>query len=153
MRALLAIVLAGCMFGCMWSSSSDGDDDDGPRPSRPTTGQACRSDNACSSGELCARTGTCLPVSQIRAVHVLWTIGGAQPDAASCTPAPDFDIGFRNSEGEGRLGYAPVPCELGKFTVDKLPTSFTLVRLTHKGKTETANVDAQTGDAVFDLTL
>ena len=149
MRALLAILLVGCT----WSSSSDGDDDDAPRPSRPTTGQACRGDSACSSGELCARTGTCLPVTQIRVVHVLWTIGGAQADAATCTPAPDFTLGFRTSEGEGRLSYSPVPCELGKFTVDKLPTNYTQVRLTHKSETETANVDVETGDAVFDLTL
>jgi hypothetical protein len=149
MRALLAILLVGCT----WSSSTDGDGGDDSPPTRPTTGNGCRSDSACSNGELCARTGTCQPVSQIRAVHVIWTIGGAQADAAVCTPAPDFALGFRTSEGEGRLGYSPVPCELGKFTVDKLPTNYTLVRLTHRSKTDTANVDAGTGDAVFDLTL
>jgi hypothetical protein len=150
MRALLAVLLVGCT----WSSSADGELDQGPPlPGRPAEGHRCRSDSACSGGELCARTGTCLPVSQIRAVHVLWTIGGAPADAAACTAVPSFAVGFRTDDTDGHLDYSPVPCELGKFTVDKLPTTFTTVRLTHRDKTETAKIDAGTGDAVFDLTL
>jgi hypothetical protein len=150
MRGLLAILLVGCT----WSSSRDIDvAEDAAPPPRPTGG-ACRSDSACSGGELCARTGTCLPPSQIRAAHVIWTVGGAQADATTCSPAPDFDLAFRTASDEGRpLSYSPVPCELGKFTVDKLPTKFTTVRLTHKGKTDTASIDATSGEAVFDLTL
>jgi hypothetical protein len=150
MRALLAVLLVGCT----WSSSrDDAIVEDAPQPVRPTEGHSCRSDGACSSGELCARTGTCLPVSQIRAVHVLWTVGGAPADAATCAPAPDFRLDFRTSDTDAHLAYAPVPCELGKFTVDKLPTKFTTVRLSHKGTTDTADIDAATGNAVFDLAL
>jgi hypothetical protein len=150
-RGLLAILLVGCT----WSSSRDGDVvDDPPTTIRPPVEHgACRSDSACGPDELCARTGTCLPVSEIRAVHVIWTVRGAAADVTTCSPAPDFEIDFRASDPGSWLGYAPVPCEQGKFTVDKLPTKFTTVRLTHKGATDTANIDAATGDAVFDLAL
>jgi|KBSSwiStaDraftv2_1062776.scaffolds.fasta_scaffold200325_3 hypothetical protein len=151
MRGLLAILLVGCT----WSSSRDGDVVDDPPPTirPPFEHDACRSDSACAPGELCARTGTCLPVSEIRAVHVIWTVRGAAADVAACSPAPDFEIDFRSSDSASRLGYAPVPCEQGKFTVDKLPTKFTTVRLSHKGTTDTAGIDAATGNAVFDLAL
>jgi hypothetical protein len=71
----------------------------------------------------------------------------------ACTASPDLEVDFRASDSDARFGYAPVPCVEGRFTVDKLPTKFTTVRLRHGSTWETAPIDAATGDAVFDLTL
>jgi hypothetical protein len=148
-RGLLLVVLVGCT----WSSSDDAIDQpiDPRRPGRP--GRGCQADSNCSGGEVCARTGSCLPASQVYAVHVNWTVKGAPASEAACAPSPDLQINFGVSTDDAEFGFAPVPCVEGKFTVDKLPTKFTAVRLRHGSKWESASIDATTGDAVFDLSL
>jgi hypothetical protein len=147
-RGLLLVLLPSCT----WSSTDGGDPTDPDRPVRGHGG-SCQADRECSSGELCARTGSCLPASQIYAVHVNWTVRGMAASEAACSPSPDLEIDFRASDSDARLGYAPVPCVEGRFTVDKLPTKFTIVRLRHGSTWETATIDAASGDAVFDLML
>ena len=91
------------------------------------TEYGCASDAECG-GLVCARTRECLPASQVRAVHALWTVGGDAASATSCSLAPNLAITFSGGSGE-QWGYAPVPCKAGKFTVDKFPTRFTNVQL------------------------
>jgi hypothetical protein len=147
-RGLLLVVLVGCTL----SSRDDDSAIDHPiNPGRP--GRGCQADRDCSGGDVCARTGSCLPVSQVYAVHVNWTVKGAPASEAACAPSPDLQINFGVSESDAEFGFAPVPCVQGKFTVDKLPTKLTTVRLRHGSNWETASIDATTGDAVFDLSL
>jgi hypothetical protein len=147
-RGLLLVLLVSCT----WSSSDGGDpgEPDGPVRGR---GGSCHADRDCSGGSLCARTGSCLPASQIYVVHVNWTVKGMAASDETCSPSPDLEIDFRASDSDARFGYAPVPCVQGKFTVDKLPTKYNLVRLRHGSTWEMATIDAATGDAVFDLNL
>jgi hypothetical protein len=150
-RGLLLVVLVGCT----WSSSDDQIDHpiDPSNPGRPGRGDGCQSDTDCSRGDLCTRTGTCQPASQVFAVHVNWTVKGLPASQAACAPSPDLQINFGVNAENAVFGFAPVPCVQGKFTVDKLPTYYTTVRLRHGSTWETASIDATTGDAVFDLSL
>ena len=134
--ALAALCLAAAGAGCYIDSSDDGYYDDGYYDDGwgsgwgGTSGPAeygCASDAECG-GLVCARTRECLPASQVRAVHALWTIGGDAASNTSCSLVPDLAITFSSSTGE-QWGYAPVPCDAGKFTVDKFPTRFTNVQL------------------------
>jgi hypothetical protein len=150
MRGLLLVLLVSCT----WSSNDGNAPGDPGEPDRPVRGHnGCQADRECSTGELCARTGSCLPASQIHAVHVNWTVRGMAASEAACSPSPDLEIDFRASDSDARFGYAPVPCVEGRFTVDKLPTKYTVVRLRHGSTWEMAPIDAVTGDAVFDLAL
>lgn len=146
MRGVLLVLLVSC------TGSPRGTDDIGSDFDPPGRGgNGCRNDSQCASGELCARTGSCMSASLIRAVHVNWTVSGSPVSDDACSPSPDFEIDFRSSD-DGRFGYAPVPCAQGRFTVDKLPTKYTSVQLRHGGKSETAAIDAA-GEALFDLAL
>ena len=147
-RGLLLILLVSCT----WSSGDGGDPGDSGGPVRGRGG-SCQADRQCSGGELCARTGSCLPASQIYAVHVNWTVKGMAASEDACSPSPDLEVDFRAGDSDARFGYSPVPCIQGKFTVDKLPTKYNLVRLRHGSTWEMATIDAATGDAVFDLNL
>src|SRR5262249_32050475 len=109
---------------------------------------------ACGSGNVCARTGACLPASQVYAAHVTWTLQGMPAGQATCEAALDLEIGFYRDSGIADLGYAPVPCIEGKFSIDKLPTSDTHVRLgraTADHAWQFTAIDAVTGDAMLDL--
>jgi hypothetical protein len=147
-RGLLLVVLVGCT----WSSGGDGDPVDHPIDvGRGDHG--CRVDRDCSGGGVCTRTGSCQPASQVFAVHVNWTVKGAPASEETCAPSPDLQINFGVDEANALFGFSPVPCVEGKFTVDKLPTNYTTVRLRHGSTWQTAAIDPMTGDAVFDLSL
>ncbi len=90
-------------------------------------GFSCESDSACG-GEVCARDGQCLPAAEVRTVHVTWTLSGAAPTTATCTNLNDLEITFYDGGQDGTFGFAPVPCLEGKFTVDKLPLTYTSVK-------------------------
>ncbi len=62
-------------------------------------------------------------------VKATWTVRGQKASDAACSSAPDFYIRFRTDTRNDSLGYAPVPCSLGQFTMDKLPTRFFKVEL------------------------
>src|ERR1051325_8835570 len=88
MRGLLVVLLVGCT----WSSDDRNRVDDPFDPAPPGGGhRGCHVDGDCSSGELCARTGSCLPASQIHAVHVNWTVRGMAASEEACGRSPDFE--------------------------------------------------------------
>ncbi len=130
MRAVLLIaLLAGC------GSSDD----------------SCSADSDCG-GDVCARDGECLPASEIKAVKVVWTIGGAPADATSCASNPDFYLYFYGSLTYS-FGYEPVPCMQGQFFIDKLPTAFDSVELGVEGGFRKVERIDNTNTASFDLSL
>jgi hypothetical protein len=111
---MLALPLAGVLvFGC-------------------AAGDECEVDGQCPSGEVCARDHSCLPPSQVRSVRAEWTVDGEPADRDSCDGRSLF-IEFRSTRSGDTLGYQPVPCFTGQFTVDKLPLRFQSVVLGLQG--------------------
>jgi hypothetical protein len=147
MRALTAVLLVGCIQRQYPPPS--GDDTDWPPPPPPPPGMPCG--GACPTTEVCARDGECLPPSEVRQVHLEWTVQGAPADATTCASHPDLFVEFID-DFQDRFGFAPVPCIEGRFNVDKLPTRFTMTELgvefSHMGTTLPFD---DTGTAVFDL--
>jgi hypothetical protein len=141
MRIALALMLfAGCI-----QPAPDPGPDPGPGPD-PTggwgtgpggtggdSGYGCHADTECGTGYVCARDGECLTSSQVRTIHVTWTVAGATADATSCANEPHLDITFVNTDNDEQFGFSPVPCVEGKFTIDKLPTRFGSVELSKTG--------------------
>jgi hypothetical protein len=111
----------------------------------------CSGGSACGADHVCTRDGLCLPSDQVRAVHVNWTISGAAASATSCTAAPDLVLDLRRGEGPS-LGFSPVPCAEGKFTVDRLPVDYDRVELGRAADRSRprAAIDAA-GDATLNL--
>lgn len=139
MRGVLVLLLASCNL----SPSGSGDDVSGD----------CTNDAACRNGQVCARSGGCYPPSQIRSIQVTWTLDGQPASSETCGASPDLEIDFHGSDG-GSLGFAPVPCVAGKFSIDKLPVSFTSVRLgSRRGGWASGELDTITGEAALDLSL
>jgi len=95
-----------------------------------SSGFGCHQDSECPN-EVCARDGECLPASEVRIVHVNWTLNDQPASTATCTNAPYLDITFSN--GNDSFGFSPVPCVEGRFTVDKLPLRYTNVGLERAG--------------------
>jgi hypothetical protein len=148
MRGLLVVLLVGCTL----SSRAPGDPDD-PFLPPDVPHDGCRSDTGCSRGNICTRSGDCLPPAQVRAVHVTWLVSGKTPDEATCAPHPNLriDIYPKGDEGD-RVSYTPVPCIAGRFTVDKLPTTFDRVWLGSRGGDDSATGTIDTsGELGLDL--
>jgi hypothetical protein len=156
--ALLALSALG-LAGCLDTSSSDDGyyyDDSGwgsgwGGSDGTTTTYGCQSDADCP-GMVCARTRECLPASAVRIVHTIWTIDDAAASTTSCASVPKLAITFSSSSGE-QWGYAPVPCNGGKFTIDKFPTRFGNVQLSEESDYSGGaygTFDA-TGNAMLDL--
>jgi hypothetical protein len=117
------------------------------------TGYGCHADTECGGGYVCARNGECLAPSSVRIVRTTWTLKDQPAADATCTNAPKLAISFSTAGGTDLFGFSPVPCDAGKFTVDKLPTRFTLVSLMRAGDdtggaSGTFNVD---GNATVNL--
>lgn len=93
----------------------------------PTDG-TCELDADCASDTVCARDHVCTPPNQVRSVRVTWTINGSVASEAACRGEP-LAISFRGVRRDDSLGFQPVPCEIGQFSVDKLPIRFTSVEL------------------------
>jgi hypothetical protein len=147
MRALALVLLVGCVVR---GSDSTVDPPDIIVP--PNLG--CHDDSACRDGKVCARTGACLLPSEVRAIHVSWTVSGKPASADSCAAAPNLRIDLDSSHFPDRLAFAPVPCAEGKFSVDKAPLSInhaSLVRDNGGGGVRDAMIDAVTGEASMDL--
>jgi len=146
MRGVLLLLLAGCS-----ASGSDRTVDGGVVPVGP--GGRCEADTQCTGGEVCARTERCYETSQIRAVHVTWTLNGMPASATTCRGSEDLQIFFQGTQSEdASLGFAPVPCVAGKYSIDKLPISFTQVQLGGGDvASQRTTLDRSTGDAMLDL--
>lgn len=131
MRIALLVVLVGAC------TSNDGYPGYVPTPtSPPSTGETygeCSQDSDCPSGDVCTRDEECLLPSEVRAIHVTWTIGGQPAGADTCANAPALalDLGFE-ADGYSAFGFAPVACDEGEFTIDKLPTTFDYVWLSEE---------------------
>jgi hypothetical protein len=88
----------------------------------------CNDGSACGTDRVCTRDHQCLPSDQVRAIHVSWTVSGALASATSCAAAPNLLLSLGSRHGPN-LGFSPVPCAEGKFTVDRLPTDYDEVEL------------------------
>src|SRR5579862_660754 len=109
MRLLFACALfAGCAQQGDGSSGGDPGWGSGPGGYGGTSSFGCESDSDCGSTNVCARDGECLPASEVRVIHVSWTLQGAAASAATCTSASDLEITF--GDAEDQFGFAPVPC-------------------------------------------
>jgi hypothetical protein len=145
MRAVLVTFAAVCAAATGCDRSDDGSFE-----------QGCRQDTDCGGDGpvVCARNGGCYAASDIRAVHVNWTVNGMPASAASCGDQPDLRLEFQLGPDPSfqDFAYAPVPCAQGKFTIDKLPLDYTFVQL---GQYSTqffgATIDATTAEAQIDL--
>jgi len=157
MRAVLVLTILACAAGC-GGTPSEPDAEDPPfldpiNPGGPIAFPGGCQDSWCSTGEVCVRTGGCAPVDQVRAIHVYWTLSGKPADATTCERAPSLYLQI-SQPGEFGPGWAPVPCSQGKFTVDKIPTSYTEVDLSRRGSgapPQHGTIDATTGEVTIDL--
>ena len=113
----------------------------------PSTGE-CETDDDCA-GNVCARDSLCYPSSEVREVMTTWTIQGRTASPVTCGPVTDLSIGFSGGSTE-QLAYAPVPCEVGQWFMDRLPRSYTFVELgKENGFPESKAIGA--GVVTFDL--
>src|SRR3984885_15303382 len=117
------------------SASACGDSGDG-------TGDnpMCMVDTDCGSGQVCARTMECLPPSEVRAIKLSWTVGGAAASATTCAMIPDLIVRLfddAHNEDDNAWGYLPVQCDAGVFPIDKMPTRYINSEL---------GIDADSGD-------
>lgn len=117
----------------------------------------CSSDDACGTGNVCARDGECLPSTDVRIIHVAWTVNGQPAGTDACAKYPNLDITFLSSDGGtyDQFGFAPVPCMEGKFTVDKMPKRYVEVALQPDCLCTTAASDVfdTTGSVSLDLSF
>jgi hypothetical protein len=136
MRTILAATLLASLAGC-------------PNP----TGGECELDGDCGGGDVCARDHMCTASSSVRAVMATWTIRGAAASTTTCGTHPDLYIQFIGDDFGDTLGFAPVPCKLGQFSVDKLPIRFKQVELGVEGGTSDVRTLNAAGTAALDLRL
>ncbi|HEU4734551.1 MAG TPA: hypothetical protein VFT22_41960 [Kofleriaceae bacterium] len=121
------------------------------------TGAECRADGDCVDGDLCTRNNVCVEASRVRAVQVNWTVNGQPASRTACAASADLenlqvDLDAPDTEINPHLAFSPVPCEEGRFNVDKLPTSFDRVRVGNRPLGwQSARLDAVTGEATLDL--
>jgi hypothetical protein len=91
--------------------------------------------------------------SQVRVIHVLWTVHELATTTMTCAAAPNLDITFLDAQ-QTQFGFSPVPCVEGKFTVDKMPTTYTMVNLERAGDYNggaNGTFDPTTGTASLNL--
>jgi hypothetical protein len=112
-----------------------------------SSGFGCHADADCGGTFVCARDGECLTAANVHVIHVVWTLDQQPASQASCAtiPAP-LELSFTDQDG-ATFGFAPVPCVEGKFTIDKMPTSYTSTSLYPE-----YNYDAGGANGYFDAT-
>ncbi len=118
MNARWAVVVVGALLALAGCAET--------LPGPPAPAETCSADADCSAG-VCARTGECLPATELQRAQVIWTIAGAPPTAASCYWIANIRVELKTEPevDRGEVGQsAPLDCTLGKFTVDKLPVRF-----------------------------
>jgi hypothetical protein len=160
-RALLGLPLlfaAGCLI-----DSPSGDDTYYPPPDNSGWGSGygggggstdfgCHVDTDCGSNLVCARDGECLAASAVRIIHVNWTMNGQATSDTTCAHAPSLAVTFSDPNTE-MFGFAPVPCNAGRYTIDKFPSRFDTVQLTRESEYSggaSTRFDAM-GNATLDL--
>lgn len=149
--ALLVVLASGCLPPAEAPPGRDDYDyDSGWMGSGGDPIYGCRQDSECGA-QVCARDGECYPAASIRLVTTTWTVRGEVASTTTCATHPDLFIHFETSNGAS-FGYAPVPCKNGKFTIDKLPSSYTRVELGGNGSGfgSVASITS-TGTATIDL--
>jgi hypothetical protein len=156
MRPPVSVVLVGCVVAALGGCLERGTAPPFDRPPDGTDprGRGCHDGLGCPSDQVCARNDACLPPEQVRAVHVMWTVAGKPASVTSCAAAPDLRIQLNRADGADRgVNWAPVPCEAGKFSVDRLPRSYDPVWLGREsgGGARDAALDRSTGEATLDL--
>lgn len=168
MTRVLPLVL-GVLGGCVTDSPApipiyDPGDPAGPGPGSPyptpTGGEDsfCLQDSDCNpnggSAYICSRVEECLMPSEVRTLHVRWTVSGQAAGSASCASAPalELELGI-TGEGEFDFGWAPVPCVEGEFTVLAMPSYYTQVGLLREYDAEggVSGVLDGSGNASLDL--
>jgi hypothetical protein len=109
-------------------------------------------EGSCSGDLVCSRTSECLLPSEVHLVRVTWTVRGQPASVTTCTAHPDLYVMFYGVEPNDVFGFAPVPCDAGRFTIDRLPKRFVGVELGVEGGNYKLqrSFDAQ-GNAAFDL--
>ena len=108
-------------------------------------------DTSCAP-DICTRNNECDAPSDVRTLHVVWTVNGTPASAANCTSFADLELDFISDFGDS-FGFAPVPCMEGSFTIDRIPRRFTQVELgTTSGRGASAIVDGN-DTVTFDLTF
>jgi hypothetical protein len=156
--ALAALLLAGCIIEPPDPGPDPGGGSDGWGSgwggSGGSTGYGCHSDTACGSGYVCARNGECTIASGVRIIHANWTVKGQPASDATCVSSKSLDITFSTSaDSFDMFGFAPVPCNAGRYTIDKMPARYTYVTLARTGDNsggDSATFDAE-GNAMLDL--
>lgn len=146
-RWLVVILLVGC-------GTSDGGDG-GPRPPSEDEHGGCGGGPACPSDQVCLRGGGgCVPPDQSWSVHLRWTVRGQPATAAACAPSPDLRVAFSGRD-PGSIGFAPVPCKAGLFTIDRVARDIVNAELqpTVGGATAHAMIDPVTGEGTADLSF
>lgn len=93
--------------------------------------ERCEQDSECGDA-VCARNGECLPASRVREVQVRWTIRGLAASADTCAAVEPVSLQFQ-ADPKDALKYDPIVCSAGLFTIDKLPSRMTQVRLEGNG--------------------
>jgi hypothetical protein len=88
----------------------------------------CDVDADCG-GDVCARTHECAGADEVRIAKVTWTVAGMDVGSGACAYATSADfIVELKADPMAYTGdvvdFAPVPCTLGAFTIDKLPVRF-----------------------------
>ncbi len=119
------------------------------------TGNQCQRDFDCRGGDVCANTHECLGASEVYRVAVRWTVRGNPASATTCAGITSLEITVVDDASSTTSSYAPVPCEIGIFTFDKLPVGFNRLTLTAYGSDGlTESYPANIGDSAevqFDL--
>lgn len=133
-----SVVFAIALGGCLIEPPSSGDDSYYPPPDDSgwgsgagggggASGYGCHVDSDCGS-QVCARNGDCMAASAVHVIHVNWTVGDEAASDTTCTTAPKLSITFSSTGGD-EFGFAPVPCNAGRYTIDKMPIRITSVQL------------------------
>lgn len=145
-RWLAVFLLVGC-----------GMDDErrGPAPPNEDEHGRCGGQPACPSDEVCLRgEAGCVPADQAWSVRLRWTVRGQPATVAACAPSPDLRVAFFGRE-PGSLGFAPVPCKAGLFTIDRVARDImgADVQPLAGGDIAQAMIDPVTGEGTADLSF
>jgi len=131
------LALAALLAGCPLTAQTPGE---------------CTENADCEGSQVCARDEQCYAADDVRSVTVTWTVNGEPAAEVSCMATPRLFLQFVRSSDDGQLDFTPVPCELGRFFVDKLPFEFGEVVLGVQGgaRSVSARLGAS-GMATLDL--